>query len=212
MLQMLHGLEIQSLYLIKMFEFVEKVIYINLAHRTDRKQEVEAELLKYFPVEKILRFDAFTNEIPEIGCTNSHIAALEIANSEGWNNVLIVEDDSMWSDMSGYSILEEKVKKYDVIMLGSTFASYSKDYRIRSAHSGNAYLVAKHYYNVLVTNLKDGRSKLTETGNRVYMNDSYWKKLQQKDEWYCIIPSLMVQRPSYSDISKTFGDYVQHFS
>jgi glycosyl transferase family 25 len=196
-----------------MLEFIEKVVYINLAYRTDRKEEVETELLKYFPAEKVLRFDAFKDERPEIGCSNSHIAALELAISEGWNNVLIVEDDSMWSDMSGYSILEEKINKYDVIMLGSTFASYSKDYRVRSAHSGNAYLVAKHYYNVLLANLKDARTKLIETGNKgMYMNDSYWKILQQKDEWYVVVPSLLIQRASFSDINKEFVDYEKLFT
>jgi hypothetical protein len=115
--------------------------------------------------------------------------------------------------MSGYSILEEKIKKYDVIMLGSTFASYSKDYRVRSAHSGNAYLVAKHYYNVLLANLKDARTKLIETGNKgMYMNDSYWKILQQKDEWYVVVPSLLIQRASFSDINKEFVDYEKLFT
>jgi glycosyl transferase family 25 len=41
-----------------MFETVEKVVYINLAHRTDRRAQIEEELRKVFPDEKIVRFEA----------------------------------------------------------------------------------------------------------------------------------------------------------
>jgi hypothetical protein len=36
------------------FDFIEKVIYINLEHRTDRRQQIEKELSVFFPVEKIV--------------------------------------------------------------------------------------------------------------------------------------------------------------
>lgn len=34
------------------FHFIEKVIYINLEKRNDRKESIEKQLLLYFPPEK----------------------------------------------------------------------------------------------------------------------------------------------------------------
>jgi len=98
-------------------------------------------------------------------------------------------------------------------MLGSTMAKYSSNYRVTNSHSGNAYLVASHYYNKLLQRFSEGLELLIKTGNRpLYVNDVYWKKLQAEDEWYVVVPSLMIQRPSYSDINKAFVDYQKFFT
>ena len=95
-----------------MFEFIEKVVYINLEHRKDRKEETEAELLKYFPAEKVVRFDAINQKPGSFGCCKSHIAVLEMAKENKWKNVLIVEDDASWDPRfdAQYLILEELIK------------------------------------------------------------------------------------------------------
>jgi len=46
----------------------------------------------------------------------------------------------------------------------------------------------------------------------MYAIDQYWKHLQAKDKWYCVVPSLMIQRPSYSDIDKAFRDNQRWFN
>ena len=198
-----------------MFKFIDKVVYINLEHRTDRKEQIESELHKYFPSEKIQRFNAIKHQHGGIGCTQSHIAILEMAIKENWNNVLIVEDDAMWSNFDkGYSLLEQLIQKpYDIITLGITHATYTPELKLLSGQTTTAYIVQQHYYETLLQNFKEGLQAFLSTGDyRSYAIDQYWKRLQQKDNWYCVIPSLMVQRPSYSDIERRHTNYSNEFS
>ena len=198
-----------------MFDFVDKVVYINLEHRTDRKEQIESELQKYFPIEKIQRFNAIKHQHGGIGCTQSHIAILEMAIKENWNNVLIVEDDAIWSNFNkGYEKLEQLIQKsYDVIMLGSVYAKYDANFKVFSAQTGTSYIVQQKYYSVLLQNFKESLTGFLMTGHYpTYALDQYWKRIQPRDNWYCIIPSLMIQRPGYSDIEKAVIDNGRYFS
>ena len=67
---------------------IEHVVYINLDHRTDRRQHMEKEV-SIFPSERVTRFSAIKHDYGAIGCTRSHIAVLEMAISSDWKNVLI---------------------------------------------------------------------------------------------------------------------------
>jgi glycosyl transferase family 25 len=202
-----------------MFEFVEKVVYINLEHRSDRKEQIETELSKYFQSEKIQRFNAITHKHGGVGCSASHIAVLEMAIAEGWNNCLIVEDDAAWKNFEkGYPIFEKLVQSpFDVIMLGAAHADMSVNFRIMRGKTTTAYLVNKDYYNTLLEtfqasfNIFKNIENITSADYGTYAIDVSWFPLQRKDKWYCIFPSLMVQRSSYSDIEKRFVDYSSYF-
>lgn len=199
-----------------MFEFIDKVVYINLEHRTDRKEQIEKELQKYFPNEKIQRFNAIKHQRGNIGCTQSHIAILEIAIKENWSNYLVVEDDAIWSNFDkGYSLLEVLTKNnYDVIQLGSTYTQYDKNtYKTTKAWTTTAYIVQQKYYNTLLENFKEGLYFLTETGiGPRFAIDVYMGILQKRDNWYAIVPSLMIQSEGYSDIEKAVIDNGRYFS
>ena len=200
-----------------MFDFIERVVYINLEHRTDRKNDIELELSKYFPQEKIVRFNAINtiNSNGGIGCLKSHIRFIEMAISNNWNNILILEDDSTWNNIeNGYPLLEKIIKEpFDVIMFGSTCAQYFSNFKVISAQSGNAYLVNKHYYQRLLNNFKEGLDKLENTKRYdIYALDQYWKNIQKTDNWYCIVPSIMIQKLSWSDIEGQIVDYKIQFS
>ena len=124
-------------------------------------------MAKYFPQEKIIRFNAINtiNSNGGIGCLKSHICVLELAISNNWNNILILEDDSTWNNIeNGYPLLEKIIKEpFDVIMFGSVGAQYFSNFKVISAQSGNAYLVNKHYYPKLLNNFKEGLEKLETT-------------------------------------------------
>lgn len=59
------------------------MVYINLAHRTDRKAELEKEI-EIIPTEKVLRFNAIADSNGAFGCTKSHNALLDLAIEHGW--------------------------------------------------------------------------------------------------------------------------------
>jgi glycosyl transferase family 25 len=185
-----------------MFEFVEKIVYINLEHRTDRKAQIE-DVLKDVS-DKVIRFNAIKEEHGGIGCTKSHIAVLEMAIREGWKNYLVVEDDAVWNKFdTGYPILEKLAQtSYDVIVLGAVVQRIDrKTYKLYSGHTTTSYMVHSKYYRALLKNFKDGLDGFLTTGNyHAFAIDQYWKKLQPFDDWYCVAPSLLIQREGFSDI------------
>jgi len=198
-----------------MFDFVDRVVYINLEHRLDRKAQVESELLKYIPAEKIQRFNAIKHVKGAAGCTMSHIAVLKMAIEQGWPNYMVVEDDATWNMFNrGYAILEKISKHdYDVLVLGGTLLRVDSNYKLASGQTTTAYIVHSGYYSKLLENFEEGLSGFLRTDNYpMYAIDQYWKHLQAKDKWYCVVPSLMIQRPSYSDIDKAFRDNQRWFN
>jgi len=185
-----------------MLEFVEKIVYINLEHRTDRKAQIE-EVLKDV-LDKVIRFNAIKESHGGIGCTKSHIAVLEMAIKEGWKNYLVVEDDAIWNRFEvGYPILEKLAQNsYDVIVLGAVVQSMDgNSYKLYSGHTTTSYMVHSKYYSTLLKNFKEGLDGFLTTGHyHNYAIDQYWKRIQPSHDWYCVAPSLMIQREGFSDI------------
>lgn len=194
-------------------EHIDKVIYINLDSRVDRKIALEKNLA-IFPKEKLVRFSAIKERVGGIGCCKSHLGALQEANKHGWKNVLILEDDAKIGHPSSFSLLKKFMqKKYDAILLGShSSATYNKQtFRVTHALSSHAYLVNKHYYPKLLHHFKQGVNGYVRTGDDVtYSVDRYWDRLMCEDIWYRCTPSIMIQDNSYSNITGTrreFGPY-----
>lgn len=202
-----------------MFEFIEKIVYINLNERTDRREAVEAELLRVFPAEKIERFAAIRTSMGGIGCGLSHIGVLERAKAAGWANVLVVEDDLAWNNeklaeanAAYHKILETHPGEWDVILLSATFANCTPGGRVRSAQSAMCYLVNSTYYDTLLATLKEGVENLIRTSDwKTYANDQYWKRLQARDRWWLVLPMACYQRPDFSNIEGKAVDYRRYF-
>jgi glycosyl transferase family 25 len=185
---------------------IEKVIYINLDHRTDRKEQIQKELLKVFELEKVERFNAIKDSNGAIGCSKSHIAVLELAIKNNWKNVLIVEDDMIFNNENfseNINLLNElSSKSYDVIVLGGTYVDYdNKTNKLFECQTTTAYLVSNQYYQKLISEFKFGLENLIKSNNQSkYAIDQVWKPLQKNDNWYIIQPALCIQSIGYSDI------------
>lgn len=75
--------------------YIDAILYINLAHRTDRKEHILHEIHKICKdTSKIHRIDAIKKEAGALGCGLSHIKTLEFAiEHPEWNTILVLEDD-----------------------------------------------------------------------------------------------------------------------
>ena len=207
-----------------MWEFVDKVVYINLDHREDRRQIMQ----KLFdegkiPPEKIERFSAIRHKVGIIGCAQGHIAILKMAKANNWKRVLILEDDLKWINFEeNYKKLEDLVSNpFDVCMLGGFYIDTNPP-KIIASFCTNAYIVSSHYYDTLLNNFEYGLSqklnkpksilrfetsskkendynRLVDADN-IHNVDVYWMKLQQKDNWVGIIEPMIEQTVSFSDI------------
>jgi hypothetical protein len=180
--------------------------YINLDKRTDRRAGMENELSIFDP-QKVIRIPGVLHENGYYGCTCGHIAALKMAKKHKWPNALILEDDAVWANVEkAYPVFQKLIEEpYDVIMLGGTYADYDKNtYRVKFAYSAASYVVHNSYYDTLIKALEQG---LNSNSPDKFPADVTFSKLQPIDNWFLVIPALMVQGKSHSNI---VGDTVNY--
>jgi glycosyl transferase family 25 len=198
---------------------IDKVFYINLDDRNDRRREIEEELQKYnIPFE---RFPAIKEELGALGCSKSHLEVLKIAKSRGYSNVLILEDDFQFvvSPDVFYNNINNLLSKnidFDVCLLSYNIKSpkwvqntqYDFLFSVKRALTTSGYLVRSHYYDTLISSFHKSVDLLEVTGNAIdYSCDMTWQYYQYKDNWVCFKNKIGIQRVSYSDIEKRIVDY-----
>lgn len=86
----------------RFLDHIDRIFYINLEHRTDRRENALKQLRMIDPdLSKVERFSGIEYHNDElskrdqntVGCSKSHIAVAQIARERGYNNVLVLEDD-----------------------------------------------------------------------------------------------------------------------
>jgi hypothetical protein len=190
--------------------YIKHAVYINLDKRMDRRKHIENEFKMFKPK----RIPGYLDEAyPYLGCMKSHLAAIEFANKYNWENVLILEDDATWShNKKALEIFGMLVKKpFDVIMLGGTSSHYDKStYKVNQSQGGASYLINKSYYPTIlkraqevVDNFVPGITKDED----ITPDIALFKPLQKRDNWFIVVPSLITQMKSYSNIVKKTVDY-----
>ena len=191
-------------------------IYINLERRKDRNESILKELSK-INIKNLHRFNAVEMKNGAVGCSLSHIKCLEIAIKENYDYVMICEDDI---EILNPTIFLENIHKFlnstiewDVVLIaGNNMVPYNfvTDYciKIYNCLTTTGYIVKNKYFSTLVDNYKEGVKKLMkEQTNSSYRIDKYWQILQNKDNWYMIIPPSIVQKEDYSDIEKRITNF-----
>ena len=199
--------------------FEIKGFYINLDYRTDRKQHVEHQLEQMRMNNNIKRFNAIKNSNGRIGCSLSHLKCIQMAKEANWECVMIVEDDILFMLPDSFvenanSFFSNKKNKWDVLLLaGNNLPPFETNdivsIRVSHCQTTTGYIVKRHYYDVLISNIKEGIAKLMKEPEHhfYYAIDKYWLHLQKQDRWMLLIPIIVVQKPDYSDIEKKYTDY-----
>lgn len=196
---------------------IDKIFYINLDKRTDRRDEIEYELAKCGIEAE--RFAGIYYKPGIVGCGKSHLAVFKLAKERGYKNILVLEDDFTFGvskeefEMSLNTFFSSGID-YDVCMLSTGLVEYKEHtnapYLVEVIESSNAcaYIVNGHYYDKLIDLYEYALPLLESTGEHwIYANDQIWKSLQKVDKWFCFYPYLGKQRPGYSDNAEQFMDY-----
>ena len=197
-------------------ENINHAFYINLESRPDRKQHVE-EQLKLIGINAD-RFNAIRLSNGALGCSISHLKCLEIAKKNKWSHLLIVEDDIkfLYPELlkNQLNTFLKNHKVWDVVLIGgNNIPPYKKlddtCVKVSSCQTTTGYLVNGHYFETLIENFKSGIEKLMHfpEHHRMYAIDKFWFSLQQRDNWYLIIPLTVTQKEDYSDIEKKMTNY-----
>jgi glycosyl transferase family 25 len=199
-------------------EDIKNAFYINLDHRTDRKEHVTGQLTN-LGLQGFERFNAIKMENGAVGCSMSHLKILQTAVQNNWDHVLIVEDDITFLDLALFkanfeTFLQRNGNNWDVILFaGNNMPPYDTIddvcIKVKRCQTTTGYLVNGHYIKKLMENVKMGLTQLMykPASHAMYAIDKFWFVLQAVDKWYLIIPPTVVQREDYSDIEKKRTNY-----
>lgn len=202
----------------------DKVYYINMDQRTDRRAQIENQLrLMSIPEDIWQRIPGVVASFGALGCSKAHASALQHAYNMQYKRILILEDDFVFRESKGrvYKTLNHVQNmhlQWDVLLLSaSTFESscscIDELIRVYDAQTTAGYALNGEMIAILLQNVKDGIDQLSRytESEHDYCIDIYWKRLQRKYKWYAIDPPLASQRQSFSDIEQrivTYEDYI----
>ena len=197
---------------------IKHSFYINLESRQDRRVHVE-EQLKSVGIQSN-RFNAIKLPNGALGCSISHLKCLEIAKENNWDHILIVEDDIKFLNsglfISQFNRFLYLHSDWDVVLIaGNNLPPHTiiddTCAKVTQCQTTTGYIVKSHYYDTLIDNIRRGITNLIKEPNKhvLYAIDKYWFKLQQKDNWFLIIPLTVTQREDYSDLEKRQTNYTR---
>jgi GR25 family glycosyltransferase involved in LPS biosynthesis len=209
-----------------------------LDDRVDRREQVERELEGLAWGGTPERFAALRDPVhgaSALGCTRSHLACLERAVREGWDHVLIVEDDIQFLRPAVFVSRLERLlaatvpaageRGWDVILFAGnnmwpfeelrapgTVGDEFVAVRVRHCLTTTGYLVAGAYLPTLVENVRAGLARLEREPERAqdYAIDTFWIRLQERDRWFLVAPCTVVQRAGHSDVQGRKVDFRQY--
>ena len=190
---------------------IKHVLYINLLSRRDREKHVTNELQQLGF--NGTRFNAIKMNNGAIGCSMSHLKCIQMAKENNWEHVCILEDDVEFLDPELFkkqlNSFLQKHSSWDVLLLaGNNMLPYQSIdetcIKVSNCQTTTGYIVKKHYYDILIENYKKGIENLMKNPDKpeLYSIDRYWFLLQNKDNWYLIIPLSVIQKEDYSDIQE----------
>jgi glycosyl transferase family 25 len=198
-------------------QYVDKVFYINLDIRPDRKEKIEERLTSYGIEAE--RFPAIYHDtFGLVGCGKSHLAVLKLAKERGYKNVFILEDDFMFTvskevfESSIIQLFSQQPLPYDVYYVSYMNIEQREEIpenpivdRLLSGNNASGYIVNQHYYQKLIDLYEYAMPLLESTGMHwIYANDQIWKQYQCIDNWYCTKFPLGKQESGFSNISNCF--------
>jgi GR25 family glycosyltransferase involved in LPS biosynthesis len=201
---------------------INKIFYINLDKRPDRREEIETELKTRFLYEKAERFTGILSEPGIYGCTMSHICLLRKMIENDWDTMMVFEDDAQLltdrKSIDTHINIFLKDDKLDILCIGNSCGN-NEPYnelmnRCFNTQTTSCYVIKKKFVKTLLDcYFGDPTESMTfpadsqELGRHIGYIDCSWFPLQQTH--YFMMPKIrqVLQRPSYSDITHKNEDY-----
>jgi glycosyl transferase, family 25 len=213
--------------MVRFFEHIDKIIYINLDCREDRNREIQEEFKRLqIPEDKIIRFSAIRHESEgAIGCSQSHIAVLKMAIENNWKNYMVLEDDFNFipdaefiDKVFDHFFTQFPGDSWDMLNLARGFHQDFKDTHVKyvqkvyDVSTTSGFLVNSHFYNTLLPNFIKGFEHLCREpkNHPMYCVDRYWNRIMALSNWYITNPSVGYQRTGHSSIGGYVVDYIQY--
>ena len=210
----------------KLNEYFDKIYCINLDRRPDRWEECSI-IFKSMGLE-VERFSACDGQVidtgygkvynGELGGTISHTRMLRRIKKDGFDKVLVLEDDIEFCE-NFYDIFQNSIKElpedWDIFFFGG---NHTGGFSKISEHIGRVYrTLSLHSYGIRqksVDTLYENMIRFightlcnTEQLTPSVAADFYMAKLQPHLNCYSIFPNLTWQRESFSDLQQDIMNY-----
>lgn len=188
-----------------------RVFYLNLAHREDRRADMERQAREYdWPA---VRVPGVVPEAPHkaaAACTRAHLRALDQAIAHRLPAVMILEDDfevlvpPSEFHRSLNEALEALGDAWHVLFLNMTpirlLPFRGRVRRVHQALAMSGYLVHRSYYYYL-------RCIFNDALFAGKPHDLFTQLHMKRDRWYGFFPQLARQKPGFSNIEHKHVDY-----
>ena len=204
-----------------------KGFFINLDERKDRLEHFNNLMGKCTLFSNLERFSAVKLKNGAAGCGMSHIKVLQKCLEMKEEYFLISEDDIVILNLDNYIEFVNNFSKiknsddWDIIVLtprGDMIKEENKTmnsvnfYRINNNQTTTAYIIKKRFINTLIDNFKTSVDGLLKDLNPdVFSIDQYWKRLQNKYNFYYNKNIFAGQLPGYSSIENKIVNYNTRF-
>ena len=199
-------------------EYIDKILIINLKHRTDRKKEMLKQINRLnLSIHKFEFIEAiYDKQNGALGCTKSHLKCLNYALENNLNNVCIIEDD--YDFIKDIQLFNQKllnffikIENWDVLLLYMSNhgppiniqTNFNNIYENYWSQSTACYILNKSIFQEFKSNCE----YIIQINNGNGPIDFYWNYLKNKYKWYFISDLNGCQRKSYSDIEKCIVEY-----
>lgn len=207
------------------WDLLDKIIYINLKERSDRRKSIERELSALsVPGDKIVRFEARRHLLGPIGRAQSHRDVLEMAIANGWGNILVLEDDMVFSQGAEaenrlrYFFHVLAAVSWDAALLGANYQktialkATDKVLKLVEAYCPCAYVVHGNYQ-IPLLECFDGAVKrlLQGASDGMCALGEAWLPLMQRDSWLGIYPVAGAPVAGKSNIKNNTATHTASF-
>lgn len=196
-------------------ERLDRVLVLNLDDRADRLRSF-TEGARRLGLHAA-RFPAIQDEVGIIGCTLSHIAMLRTMITEGWQAVMICEDDAVFRvsrdklDVLVDAFLDDDGAEVACLAYHLQCAPAPRSllyFRARNTRTTACYLVKRSIVADLLAVLEEGVPELRRGGDRmIYGVDMIWKRLQGQRVFLVPTVRAVVQADGWSDIENRHVSY-----
>lgn len=181
-----------------------RAYYINLAHRTERKERMEKEWSSITDIQRIDAIDMRETREGVKGCFLSHTKVMDILYLHNEPISLIMEDDVVpckdFNDRLDL-FLKELPEDWDIFMLGFSSHNSSRMTKISNhIYQANSWVGAGHCY-IINPRFYMAMDKIVKTVHHEFNLDVLLNYLQQNHKVYLAVPTFCYQYSSFSDNS-----------
>lgn len=182
------------------FEYFDEIYFINLDKRTDRLEKIQREFFSV-GISNPIRIPGIEHENHAIGCHMAHAKIFNDALQEGYDRVLIFEDDLEFFP-NAYLNMEKALyylpPEWEMLYLGINMDRFKafeiSDHiaRIEGGFATHAYAVRRSLFRKLY--------EINADTNTVHNDVTYSEKIHPYHQCYVTLPLIAGQREDYSDI------------